>query len=83
MIAPIRTPTKSPAITVKAARKLSKKVRLNTRALITTRAVALYSPVFKALCGSAFPMAFTKAEPIIEAMMPAAESKRGKRTPAS
>ena len=50
---PMSTPTNRPAITAMAARRFPKKVWLKTRAAMITSAVALYSPVFNALCGSA------------------------------
>ena len=68
---------------VKAAMKLPKNMRLRIREQTTTKAVALYSPVFNALCGSELPMLLTNREPMIAAMIPHADSTSGKTMPAS
>ena len=82
MINPMSTPTSRPTITAKAALKLPKNIRLRIRAQTTTNAVALYSPVFNALCGSPFLPVFMIRAPTTEARMPAADNRSGNRTPA-
>ena len=75
---PMSRPTIRPAMIAPAGAKLPKNTLDRATAPITTRASAVYSPMFRAFCGDVPSLPLTNVEPITEAITPRAARTTGK-----